>query len=386
MKINFFRYFFFFIFRNKTRQKLIFLAVIGLLISSFSLTVLQGVMGGLQNGLVKRSQNLLGAGYIDVSNLEADERKLLVTELDRLEVQFVPELELELMIQNDNFVAPVILHGFDFKKYVPHFLTDKDKTGLIAGSDLARHLRTFYGSKVILTSPAHVDFIFRELPRQASLLITDFFSSELPEIDGTHGWVRIEFLQNMIRKRSFNKFRIFDENLASTKLVLKKLDLNTRLISWEEQNATLVFALNLETKVMLFLFIGMSILVGICITSGFLIFYNKVKVDLASFWILGLSKNKLMSLIYSFGHFITLFFCLLGVGLGILFLYLLDTNQFILMPNNFVERNIPVKFEAIHILIALCVPYFVSAFFTHFTFKAFKRDNFSFLTQIKRLS
>lgn len=385
MNVSLFFYFFSYIFRNKTRQKLIFLAIVGLLISSFSLTVLQGVMGGLQHGLVTRSKTVLGYGYIDVSKLSIVKVIELSKRLSENSVLFTEELELELMIQNGNYISPIILHAMNFKKYVPLFLQNKDKTDLIVGSDLGRELRSFYGSNMTLTSPAHIDLVLREMPRQGGSLVSDFFSSELPEIDGVHGWIRLSFLQNMIRKRAYNKFRIFSDNINIAKKIINESKYEAHFVSWEEQNSTLVFALNLETKVMLFLFVATSFLIGICITSGFLIFYNKVKIDLASFWILGLSKEKILGIVYKFGQLITVVFCLLGVVIGAGFLYLLDTNNFILMPDHFVERNIPVKLEWLHVVTAFIVPYSVSSVFTHYTFKVFKKENYSFISLIKKV-
>jgi lipoprotein-releasing system permease protein len=384
--VSLFSYFFAHIFKSRTRQKLILLAIIGLLISSFSLAVLQGVMGGLQNGLIKRSKNVHGKGYIDITRLAQAERDDLVLRLNEINVDFVPELELEMMVQSGNFISPIVLHGMDFKTFVPKFLENKDKTHLVIGSDLGRKLRSFYGSKLLLTSPSHLSLIFQEVPMQSSIYISDFFSSELPEIDSLHGWVRLSFLQNMIRKKTFNKFRIYSDSKEEIFELINKYNLNVNFVSWEEQNSTLVRALNLETRVMLFLFVGMSFLIGICITSGFLIFYNKVKIDLASFWILGLSRESLLKLVYWFGQFITVFFCLLGVLLALAFLILLDTNQFILMPEHFVERNIPVKIDFFSMLISFLVPYFVASLFTHYTFKIFKRENNSFVSLIRKVS
>lgn len=385
MNLSLFSYFFSYIFRSKTRQKLIFLAIIGLVISSFSLTVLQGIMGGLQNGLINRSKKALGTGYIDINKLNNHDIVELNKLLDDNEIKFVPELELELMVQNGNYISPIIMHGMEFRKYVPEFLQNKDKTDLVIGSDLGRELRSFYGSKILVTSPAHVELIFQEIPRQSGTTVTDFYSSELPEIDGLHGWVRITFLQNLIRKKKFNKLRLFEDDLDKVRILIKPTHFNIELVSWEDQNSTLVWALNLETRVMLFLFIGMSFLIGICITSGFLIFYNKVKVDLASFWILGLSKKRLMSLVYTFGQVVTVLFCLVGVLLGVGFLALLETNKFVLMPEHFVERNIPVKLELIHVIISFVVPYFVSSIFTHLTFKIFNKENYSFISLIRKV-
>ena len=203
----------------------------------------------------------------------------------------------------------------------------------------------------------------------------------LPEIDALHGWIRIGFVQNLIRQMKVNRLRFYSPKLSLLKKLAKENDL--KLITWEDEHSTLVFALGLETKVLLLLFIGASLLIGVCISSGFMIFYNKIKTDLAAFWILGLSRAKTLSLVYIFSQFITVIFCLLGVSLGLGFLYLLQTNQFILMPDHFVERNIPVKTEVSHVILAFFVPYIVSLSFTYFTFKTFKKENQSFISLIK---
>jgi len=385
MNYGLLKYFYKYIFFSRTRQKLIFLSIIGLLISTFSLTVLQGVMGGLQNGLVGRSKKVLGQGFFDVSKLSPDALEEFQKQLIEKDIKFVPELELELMVQNENYVSPAILHGLDFSIHVPRFLQHKDHQGIVLGSDLGRDLRTFFGSMLMVTSPGHVEVIFREIPLQSRISVTDFYTSQLPEIDKVHGWVRLGFLQNMIRKRMINKLRVYGEKVDNDLLREYSKNFQSPYISWEEQNSTLVYALGLETKVMMFLFMGASFLIGICITSGFLIFYNKVKIDMASFWILGLSKEKLFKLVYSFGQSLSIIFCLLGVVLGILFLILLDTNHFILMPEHFVERNIPVKLDFIHWVVAFIVPYFVASVFTHLTFRVFKKENYSFISLIRKV-
>ena len=384
MQFKIFLYFFKYIFGSKNRQKLIFLAVFGLLISSFSLTVLQGVMGGLQNGLVERSKKVLGEGVINVGDLSSEATASLQEGLNHFNIPFVSELELELMIQNEKFVYPTIVHGLDYNKYVPPFLQNRDKTHMVLGSELGRRLRGFFGSKLTLTSPAHTDFIFREIPRQSVSAISDFYSSELPEIDSLHSWVRISFLQNLIRELKINKLRYYGSSKV-VKEYLASTHQNELLQTWEDEHATLVWALSLETNVMLILFVGMSFLIGICITSGFLIFFNKVKIDLTSFWILGLSKKKVLKLIYHFGHLISFLFCFLGVALGSGFLWLIKHNNIVIMPDEFIERNLPVHFSFTQLILSFFVPYLFALFFTHFTFHTFKRENQSFISIMKKI-
>jgi len=394
MSVSFFRYFLSYIFKSRTRQKLIFIAIIGLLISSFSLTVLQGIMGGLQSGLIKRSKNVLGEGYIELKQLnqKSSQYSELIERLIKEKIQYTAELELELMIQNDSYVSPIILHGIDFDQFTPGFLTKKgestpvDTTHIVIGSELGQALRAYYGSKLKITSPAHTDILLEEIPRQVTSYVSDFFSSELPEIDSIHGWVRLSFLQNLIRKKEVNKIRIYSKDNDKVLSILSEKQFEGfHFVSWEKKHSTLVWALNLETRVMLFLFTSMSVLIGICITSGFLIFYNKIKVDLASFWIIGMSKDELFRLIYIFGQGLAVFFCAFGVILGVLFLMLLDSNTIAIMPEQFVERNIPVYFNSMQILLAFLVPYLVASLFTHYTFKIFRKDNTSFISHIKRL-
>ena len=71
--LPFFRYFFTYILHAKTRQRLLFIAVIGLFISAFSLMVIQGIMGGLQEGLVARSKAIHGHDLIQFENITSED-------------------------------------------------------------------------------------------------------------------------------------------------------------------------------------------------------------------------------------------------------------------------------------------------------------------------
>ena len=92
-----------------------------------------------------------------------------------------------------------------------------------------------------------------------------------------------------------------------------------------------------------------------------------------------------MKLIYIFGHLLTGVFSLLGVSLGLIFLKLLDSNQLVIMPEHFVERNIPVNFELRDILLAFFVPYLIAYIFTKITFNIFKKEDTSFISLIKKV-
>lgn len=388
--MHFYKYFLGYIFKAKTRQKLLFMAIVGLVVSSFSLVVIQGIMSGLQSGLIKRSKNVQGSGVIlihksDVSNNTIRQIK---TTLSNNKVSFYEEYEIELLLKNDDFIRPVILHGVNFKEKVPDFLKNKDLSGIILGTDVSTYLNAYYGSQILVTSPVHTDSILGELPRSVTARVSDFYMSELSEIDKVHTWVRLGLVQNLIRKKIINTIRIFDvKDWDNIEYLLKDIQdkESFSLKSWEQMNHSLVWALNLETNVMLFLFISMSFLVAITITSGFMIFFDKVKVDLISFWILGQSQRKLMNLSYFLTHLIGILFCLTGVLLGISFLMILQKNNLNFMPDFFVERSIPVKLNMNNILISFFVPYLIATIFSYFSFNFFKKENKNFLKLIRKV-
>ena len=156
-----------------------------------------------------------------------------------------------------------------------------------------------------------------------------------------------------------------------------------RFTKWEDKNRSLVWALNLETSVMLFLFIAMSLLVAICITSGFLIFFDKIKTDLMSYWILGKSQKSIYRMSYLFTHFVSGLFSLIGLVLGISFLYLLKNNHISFMPDFFVERKIPVQIDSFKIIISFVIPYIISVTFSFFSFASFRKETGSFIRVIR---
>lgn len=336
-------------------------------------------MGGLQSGLIARSKKVLGHGYLDVRGVDY---KQAVAVLDKAGLAFYPEYEIELMAKKGTFLSPVILHGIDFSRGIPAFLAKKDRSGIILGSELGGQLSAYFHSGLQFISPSHLDRLFGDVPRYISEEVSDFYTSELTEIDSVHAWTRATLVQNLIRSRSFNKVRFFEgEDFARAKSLLP----DNKFVSWEEQNRSLVWALGLETNVMLFLFISMTFLVALCVVNGFLIFFDKIKVDLMSLWVLGHSKKRVLRLSFAFSQALSLIFCLLGLLAGYGVLSLISSSGLNFMPDFFVERSIPVKITLGGIISSFGVPYLVASLFSYFSFSFFKKENTSFIQNIRKI-
>ena len=381
MLLSFFKYFFFYIFRAKTRQKLLFLAITGLFISSMALVILQSSMGGLQNSLINRSKAVQGKGIVILYRQDEQFARQLLLRLQQLKIDAYLEYEIELLLRHDAYISPVIAHGIDVKNGPPPFLHSDQLSEMILPADLAIKLNVDIGEQLQLISPSHVDSLMGDVPRAVSSTVAKVISTSVPEVDMYHLWVRSSLLQNLVRKKVFNRI-VINSNYDATKLQ-KELNMEgLELKSWEQQNETLVFALRLETTVMIFLFICMTMLVSLCITSGLMLFFDKVKGDLASFWILGASEKKLERASGLFLHLLSLGAILAGLFTGLLFLFLLDRYGANIMPDVFVDRKIPVHITISGIIISVFVPYLISLTFSFFSLGQFKKER-SYLDQVR---
>lgn len=386
MLFHFVKYFVTYIFFNKTRQRLLFLALFGLFLSSFSLIVLQSIMGGLQNGVIKRAKEIQGTYQVQFSSDQIDLYQLR-SDLKQSSFPYTLEYEIELLVKNNDYLSPMILHGVDETSRKPEFLKEINiAEGIHLGSELAGKIKGNLFTDVMVISPAHTNDLLGEIPRQSTVELASMLGTNVYEVDSFHGWVRSGFVHNLIRKREFNRLRFFteDEQVISFLDNLKSKP-GFKILTWNDSNTSLVWALNLENIVMLSLFVGMSFLIAISITSGFMIFFDKIKNDLISFWIMGLTLKKIRFLAGSFLVVISSSISLLGLLCGLALLKLIAHSNFDLMPDIFLEQNLPVLITTKGVLISFLVPYLICLVFSFLSLRSVNNDNQSFL-QILRQS
>ena len=384
----FFSYFFSYILRAKTRQRLLFIAVVGLFLSAFSLLVIQGIMGGLQSGLIARSKSVNGHYILKFQDTTAESLDEIKEVLRKEGIPFFSELEVEVMLKKKSFMAPAKLHGIDLSDDIPEYLRDKDFRGLIMANELATKVQLKFMEDLQVIVPGVTDSLMGEIPRFGSSDLSDYIYTEIPEVDEFETWGRVEFVQNLLRERGVNQLRIFGEvpSALRERILNVKTETPFRWVTWEEMNGALVWSLNLETKVMLFLFISMTFLVAIAITSGFLIFFSKIQRDLMSFWILGMGQKKILQLTFKFTLILSTITVALGGIFGAITLKLLENYGHDLMPDIFVERRLPVELNFSNITLSLLIPFGISFIFSWFSFSSFRKENQSFVAIVRSLS
>ncbi len=290
---------------------------------------------------------------------------------------------MELLAISEKNLVPVIVHGVT-KDHFPSFLEGQDFQGMISPKNLAfSKLAISFDEEVSLMSPSHVDSFLGDVPRAIKISLTGLIQTWVPEIDAFHVWIYVKFVQSLLRKKVFNRLRIY-RPLSSKEYEELKKDLpeGAQIKKWEDFHSSLVYALKMENFILIFLFISMGLLVSLSITSGLAIFFDRIKKDLMSFWILGASKSQLGKSSVALLLVMEFFPIILGVSLGIIFLILFDKWGGQIMPDDFVDRKIPVKITWPAIFLAFGAPFLISSFFSLTSFRHFKNDE-EFISIIK---
>lgn len=351
MTFYFIRFFISYIFKAKTRQRLFLMAMVGLFLSSVSLVVVQATLRGLQDNRIDRAKSIMG----DYTLSKFESIKPVINFLDNLpEIKYNKEFELEGLVRFDGRLAPVIIHGISSRDYLPDFLGGRIYRDEIYASDyISLKLRSTIMDELTILSPVYTDPFFGDIPRQKTLVHNKNIETLEPDIDEYHVWTDVRNVHYLTTQRIFNTVRIYGP-LSNTDI--DNLKSFGSLISWEEENANLLYALSLENSIMIFLFMATVFLVVISIAGGLAIFYNRLKTDFASFWILGLSVNEIKKMGNKAIGSLSVLTLLLGNAFGLLLVKLLKVYSPNIMPQMFVDRSLPVKLSPSVFLYSFLIP------------------------------
>lgn len=355
------------------------MALLGLFLSSMSLMILQSIMGGLQNGVVKRSKDIQGHYAISIS--EYDEK--ILENLNHYQFPFTLEYEIELLLKNGKFIAPTVIHAVHKKSRLPESLSKfAYNDGIYLGSELLSKIEANIYSEIQIISPAHTDSLLGDIPRQTTQNVLESIHSSVFEVDSFHSWIRDSAIFNLIRKKTYNKLRIYSSG-ADVDEFLKTMN-EGKVQTWEDVNQSLVWALKLENIVMVSLFVIMTLLVSVSITSGLMLFFDKIKMDLISFWLVGMPITNAKKLCQIFILFISFISTFLGTLFGLVLLIILDRSSLEFMPDIFLEAKIPVLISTKATILSFLIPYLVCLIFSYLVISQLKNDKVSFLQQLRR--
>ena len=114
------------------------------------------------------------------------------------------------------------------------------------------------------------------------------------------------------------------------------------------------------------------------------VFFSKIKTDLASFWVLGVSEENVFTSTKVFLSLLTFLSVAMGLILATVLLVGLDHYGINVMPDVFVDRKIPVQMTLFGVLTSFFIPFIISLLFAWLSLNSFKKD-VNYLTYIRTL-
>jgi lipoprotein-releasing system permease protein len=406
MVSSFLKYFFRHGFLAKRRQGSLVLVMLGPFLSALALLLIQSVMGGLQKSLVGRMQYVEGPASIEIYSPQLQEKEQLLDlwqelknlpHLRKAPFQLIPLFEMEVMVENRGVMLPAVVKGLDPKYGGLIPVLAKEWTGeTLVGLDLARQLKlSQHYNQITIISPSDSQALVGESPRSITTSAGGVIDSQIPEVDAVTLWTRLGVTNNLQGEMRLNRIEIHQASSSETtsqnnishsqkNLIFKEIrdflknhplikGVGAELKTWEEKNEALVWALNLESTVMVFLFLSMSFLVATAIMSGQIIFFEGLKRDLVSFWILGATLKDIRNSAQIFIHVLSVMTVLSGIALGFLILFLLDYFGPNLLPDIFVDRKLPVDITLKGVGISFIVPYATCVGFSFYSLRNFRK-------------
>ena len=349
-------------------------AVCGVAIGVGALIVVIGVMNGFSTDL---RDKILGVNaHILVTSLRGGikDYRELADEAKQVPgvIGVTPFVYSEVMLSTRSGVKGVVLRGIDpatsdsvlslSKDMVSGDVANLEVNGetpaIIIGSELAKRLGLTNGSEVNLLSPAGRSGSAGFTPKVTRFVVAGVFRTGMFEYDSSLGYVTIPAARKLLGFKGdvVSGLEISVDDVYNVKNISEKLrerigSFTVYVRNWQEMNANLFAALELEKSAM-FIILAMIVLVGSfsIVTTLVMLVIQKTK-DIAVLMSIGADVASIRRIFMMQGTFIGLAGTVFGYLIGVPVSLLLKKYQFIKLPSNVYPVDyLPVRLEAMDLL------------------------------------
>jgi len=255
-------------------------------------------------------------------------------------LRFSPYISEDALVGNGSNLKGVILYGVDFESeklvnnVIKTALQDKiPKTfEVLMGKNLASEIYIPKSLKVKFTFTNQQASGFISLPSVKKFKVNHYYSSGLTAYDSVYVYTSLRSIRKITQKLNYDGVHIFSDNAFEDIKKLRKDYPNFHIIGWWEQNSGFFEAQQLEERALFIVLMIIILVASLNIISSLLITIMSRRKEIALLLSLGTSKSKVKKIFFLFGLFIGGAGIILGVSLGFLGIYLLETFNLIVIP------------------------------------------------------
>ena len=311
-------------------------SLLGIGLGVATLIIVMAVMNGFRIELFDRVLGLNGHMNVYATDGMLVDYGDMIAKLEKTEgiLEVSPIVEGQTLITKDGGASGALVRGvapdsFRNRALIKQHIVEGDLAAfdgdkIVIGGRMAQRLGLHAGDSLTLISPTSKSTVFGNAPRMRAYQIAAIFNVGMFEYDNGFVFMPLAAAQTFYRYgAAISALEIFVKNpnrLASVKLdALQALEgTRTRLLDWQQNNASFFTALQVERNVM-FLILSLIIMVAAFnIISGLIMLVKDKGRDIAILRTMGATRGMVMRIFYLSGASVGVAGTLLGLGLGVL--------------------------------------------------------------------
>ena len=323
-------------------------AFTGIALGVATLIIVMSVMNGFRQELLSRILGLNGhIGIMSPVGHPFNNYKAAVKEIGEFEpVKYViPMIENQLLVSAGKAAEGAMVRGVEKKDLLMRpvlktalSLVNMDEfegNSVIVGSRLANKMGIVPGDEITLISPNGKVTAFGTVPRMKSYRVIGTFEVGMYEYDANYIFMPLETAQTYFGMKgavSHIDVTLDDDSMLRPvrRAIEESIGGGAYVFDWKQTNAAFFNAIDVERNVM-FLILTMIILVAAFnIITGLIMLVKDKGRDIAVLRTMGAGKGAIMRIFFLDGALIGLVGTILGVALGLLVCYNIETiRQFL---------------------------------------------------------
>lgn len=358
---------------------------LGILIGSFSLTLVTAIMNGFEKATHEKMQGIHAQLIMRSPHDSLDEQavsQVLIHEFPQV-AAFSPTALHQAIIQpyGSNDVTNVImlkaihpeketavtsLNSKIIASITQNTLihTIKDDA-IVIGKSMADQLNIKVGDTVhLLYTQDESSYSRRITLQQKSVHVAGVFSTGIEEFDNTLALCSFSLFNALFPEYGITQFNIKLNSDASELATIAQLKKRFQLevFSWKDMYPALVSALRLEKYVMFIILALITLVASMNIISLLFMQITQKRGDIAILKALGASNSSITQTFLIMGTLITTSATALGIVLATLACWVLQTYPFITLPDAYYVSHLPAVMEW-PIVITICIVILSISFF-----------------------
>ncbi len=291
---------------------------------------------------------------------------------------FSPYISTQAIMQNGDNMAGGVIFGVDYKKeakindiYAKAVEGKKlRKYDVIVGKGIQQSLYLFKGDKATLYFTSLNPSGFAMMPKMKRFTFQDSFKSGLHAYDNAYIYTSLEAMQTILKKSkdSFDGIHVYSENaFEDIKLLKQAIGSDNSIIGWWQQNGNFFAAMQMEKKALFIVLMLIILVASLNIISSLLMTVMSRRKEIALLLSMGATTKEIKSIFLKLGTYIGFTGIIVGVGLGFLGMWILDTFDIIALPADvYGTSKLPLDLSTIDlvsIIIGAIVIVFLSSYY-----------------------